>query len=654
MPLDAAILNQQIHEFDDFKRILRPYINIDGEDLVHEHINNDQFEVIAGINDAFDWPNEENWVNWRQALRKKFAYKPLSPQTIQILQENNLEWIMGAPYFVHVSRDDQNLVAYSPDRNDLLRLDTTQKIKIGRLLQNELGINNDALVRRITNAGRLSEYTFGVHFTGEEIAHAYEHCTAGSCMNGDHRGWLFEDHPVRVYESPDLALLTVRNKNGGRNGNKWTGRALVNLRQPNVVRRYGNETLDLFFETAGLKPPPDQQRHFQHGSLNKCRLRHLTNDDGQFVMPSIDSPFEKLVLEYDDELIGYWRLLQETPDSVTGLVSTTSRVTCGYLRTNEYRRSTSTHPASGWRFGGWHPNDVTPYWQALKDEDAALEDTLAARKQSLISLCQEINEQGADNAVPQVFQIPWNARPAEVIVQCHFCNRDLRPGEVVQHPVLGPLCDAEALTTAKGPPDHETWPVNADGDYLNVPEAWTVGVYGEDFMHETRVWKDNHHAPNWFDTHYEHCTGTDLWIDIRYGSLNNDGEFYHNSFFWEKDASIHSSEAFEMAMAGHAGVDKDEGLVLPIAPEVDPFQCTFHDWFEWLVGVSLRRINEHGQDPAAVIESVNFLIYFENEDDYYDDVDVDERNNFWTPFNQQIRTKLRERINEALQENVPF
>ena len=109
-----------------------------------------------------------------------------------------------------------------------------------------------------------------------------------------------------------------------------------------------------------------------------------------------------------------------------------------------------------------------------------------------------------------------------------------------------------------------------------------------------------------------------------------------------------------MAMAGHACVDKDEGLVLPIAPEVDPFQCTFHDWFEWLVGVSLRRINEHGQDPAAVIESVNFLIYFENEDDYYDDVDVDERNNFWTPFNQQIRTKLRERINEALQENVPF
>jgi len=418
MPLDAAILNQQIHEFNDFKRVIRPYINIEGEDLVHEHINNEQFEVINEINVAFDWPNEDNWVNWRQALRQKFAYKPLSPQTIQILQENNLEWLMGAPYFVHVSRDDQNLVAYSPNRNDRLRRDAIQKIKIGRLLQNELGINNDALVRRITNAGRLSEYTFGVHFTGEEIAHAYEHCTANSCMNGQNRQWAWESHPVRVYESPDLALVTIKNRNGGRNGTKWTGRALINLREPCVVRAYGNETLQLFFESAGLKPPPNQERHFQHGSLDKCRLRHLINENGQFVMPSIDSPFEKLLLECDDDEDGYWRLLQQRPDpdSLKGLLRTSTRVTSGYFRDNDYTRSTSTHPASGWRFGAWHPDDVTPFWQALKDEDDALEDTLAARKQSLISLCQEINEQGTDDAAPQVFQIPWNARPAEVIV----------------------------------------------------------------------------------------------------------------------------------------------------------------------------------------------------------------------------------------------
>ena len=76
MPLDQSTLGSNLSSFDSFKEALRPYIDIDGQDLIHRNIRDDQFEIIANINEAFQWPSEENWQLWRQALRQAFAYSP--------------------------------------------------------------------------------------------------------------------------------------------------------------------------------------------------------------------------------------------------------------------------------------------------------------------------------------------------------------------------------------------------------------------------------------------------------------------------------------------------------------------------------------------------------------------------------------------------
>ncbi len=666
MPLDAAILNQQIHEFNDFKRIIRPYIDIEGEDLVHQHISNDQFEKIAGINEAFDWPNEENWVDWRQALRQSFAYTQLTPTTIEILQENNLGWLLGAPYFIHASRDDPNLVAYSPERNDRLRSDKTQKIRIGRLLQNELGINNDALVRRITNAGRLSEYTFDVHLTGGDIADAYEHCTANSCMNGQNRQWGRDNHPVRVYESPDLALITIKDRVEGRHGTRWTGRALINLREPCVVRAYGNETLQLFFESAGLKLPPNQERHFQHGSLDKCRLRYLFNDDGNPLMPSIDAPYEEIILENPHEEDGNWRLLANASGSIAGLSTVTERVTRGYLLPNEIQtlpEFAPARPASGYNGGGYNEDIVRPFWRNLHHEDLGLAPQLQARRNALVSLCREIDTEGEARAEPAVFQIPWNNRPVEAIVQCHFCGNDLRPGDVIPHPILGALCANEVLIDAIGP-DHPGWPRVGDratGMFTKVPQDWCTETFSENLAHPVMVWQINNNDENWFDNRYKLCQGTEKWIDpvwIKERVIGN-GEWYHNSFFYntavrgnpyfEVDPDIHSSDIFRASHINYVlNVEEEEGFT-PARQDTNPFMISFSAFFEFVVQQCLTRIQVHHQDQDIVIDEFNWFTWFPEVLDhaYQDSVD-----NFWRGFNNTFRHELRIAINERLAQNA--
>ena len=244
MPLDQSTLGSNINSFENFKETLRPYIDIDGQDLIHRNIRDDQFEVIANINEAFNWSSEENWELWRQALRQAFSYSPVPSNIIKLLEIENLSWVLGAPYFLHTPRQgigSDGLVAYTRRQGN----DSVQRSRLSRFLKKEIGIIDESLIRKFQNSIKLGNTIFELHTTAESIIEGFENCSVSSCMKGHqertslHRPWTLNSHPAGVYahSSNDIVLITSKEPGATR----FNGRCLFNTRSKSAIRVYGNE-----------------------------------------------------------------------------------------------------------------------------------------------------------------------------------------------------------------------------------------------------------------------------------------------------------------------------------------------------------------------------------------------------------------------------
>ena len=301
MPLDQSTLGSNINSFESFKETLRPYIDIDGQDLIHRNIRDDQFEIIANINEAFNWPSEENWELWRQALRQAFSYSPIPFNIIKLLEIENLNWVLGAPYFLHTPRQGvgpDGLVAYTRRQGN----DSVQRSRLSRFLKREIGITDERLIRKFQNGIKLGNTIFELHTTAESIIEGFENCSVSSCMKGHrgrasiHRPWTFEDHPVGAYahSSNDIVLITSKEPGATR----FNGRCLFNTRSKSAIRVYGNENFHNLIAAVGWNniDENDGDNDRQWGDMAWVRLSKIRSQDNvDVIMPYLDGAVSYVV-----------------------------------------------------------------------------------------------------------------------------------------------------------------------------------------------------------------------------------------------------------------------------------------------------------------------------------------------------------------------
>ena len=120
MPLATCVdTTNKLRSFDEFCQAISEYIDVPGQTLNNPLFTDEEFEAVAQLNDAFAWPDESNWINWREGLRQIFFYSQLNEHQLNVLNERELGWLQGAPFFLHIANDDPNQVAYLPERDDL-------------------------------------------------------------------------------------------------------------------------------------------------------------------------------------------------------------------------------------------------------------------------------------------------------------------------------------------------------------------------------------------------------------------------------------------------------------------------------------------------------------------------------------------------------
>lgn len=201
--------------------------------------------------------------------------------------------------FPHASKDNDGMVAYTPDEK-YGKQDRQVKMRIGKFLTKYLG---DKLtpnqIKDVSNQFQARYGKLELHWAeGEEIAdiYNYEHVGFSSCMAGPNHVFDSQVHPAAVYDSPDIALAWFGNKNEC----KLKARALINKKNKQYSVVYGNEQLEMMLRDLG----------YESGDLHGCKIRRIPYyNDNKFVMPYIDGD-SCYVGEYDED----WFIISDSED----------------------------------------------------------------------------------------------------------------------------------------------------------------------------------------------------------------------------------------------------------------------------------------------------------------------------------------------------
>jgi hypothetical protein len=143
--------------------------------------------------------------------------------------------------FLHVSTDDRQMVAYTPDRAAGER-DSQIKSTLGKVLQRYFPLFADEYIQGLV-AKHYSELSDEIEFLEgpEAIADAYTN-GVGSCMGKDmtalSNGKHMKIHPAAAYGAPNIRLAVLRDANG-----KINARSLVRLNEKIYIRVYGDNLL---------------------------------------------------------------------------------------------------------------------------------------------------------------------------------------------------------------------------------------------------------------------------------------------------------------------------------------------------------------------------------------------------------------------------
>lgn len=226
-------------------------------------------------------------------------------------RSSNQRWSQ-MPY---VSITDKNKIVYTPNI-EYGKADRQIITKVGKYLnQNFNEILDDQTIRFWANRHNELYGDHKLHFalTGDDISWVYEHGPM-SCMvmDRDNRYIKTITHPVRVYESPDVAVAYLFKT--GRT-DRVMARTVVNTKNKQWTVIYGDkQILENILRQQGYTP----------GGLQNCRLKYITDTYNHNILcPYLDGTTIN-VRVYRDSAMKLWLMVDDNGEYVAD-------TTTGYL-----------------------------------------------------------------------------------------------------------------------------------------------------------------------------------------------------------------------------------------------------------------------------------------------------------------------------------
>lgn len=240
------------------------------------------------IGDIAHIPEAQRWWIERETARKRLGVYPEPTEVMEQVTES----FHLATHFIHISRDDPNMVAYTPSIEYGLA-DRQVKMAFGKLLRKLLLLATDTHIQALEASHRSElDPTFKVARTTQEVEHVYRNMASDNgCMRHAPAQFDLPDHihPSHVYSYPGLGVAYTEVEG------RILSRSVIydnpdNPEDKRYVRIYGDGALRRKLERAGYKPS-----HLQGVKIRALHLATLVpgNDKWRpdsFVVPYLDGP----------------------------------------------------------------------------------------------------------------------------------------------------------------------------------------------------------------------------------------------------------------------------------------------------------------------------------------------------------------------------
>lgn len=220
-------------------------------------------------------PAERFWMDRELIRQASGVYPPLPAQLELVIRSFRL-----GQYFIHMSLDQPDKVAYTPDV-EAGKNDKQVTIGLGKLLRKLLLMVSDSYIQQIESAVR--GVRSDCYFTTSDPAgleYVYRNMAGDSgCMRHSAEHFKVDVHPARAYAAPGLAVAFTVDTAGA-----IKSRSVIfdNPDDPNdkrYVRIYGDGALKAVLMSKG----------YRARSLEGARLRRISQDP-YTVVPYLDGP----------------------------------------------------------------------------------------------------------------------------------------------------------------------------------------------------------------------------------------------------------------------------------------------------------------------------------------------------------------------------
>ncbi len=399
--------NNPIRSFEEFCEKVTEYIDVPGQDLHHTNFNDEEFEAVAQLNDAFGWPSTDNWIEWREGLRQIFWYAQLSSIQRGVLNDNNLGWLSGAPFFLHIANDDPSQVAYLIERDDYRVGDRMSRGRIGRFFAGHVGIDNENLARQMTESFTAENWKYVISRDAHMFKRIYEHGPR-SCMS-----MRQNPHAVEAYGSGDFAILGCYAAADDLDNpeTRFAGRGVISLVSNNMIRAYGNvEAMQTAARAMGLP----ETSNSTYGEMKWDRFVKQTSNRGGYIFPYIDAARTgRIIVDPRGPSRGpsaMWRAIpaENSRDVPTDSLQINPHSQSGRVRSNRTGSAGSWTPELMVHMAA-HDEEVRPAW---------------VRLQTRFNEFTHVPDPDVDERTISL-NIPWNARPVQVVFECPGCHMDI-------------------------------------------------------------------------------------------------------------------------------------------------------------------------------------------------------------------------------------
>lgn len=232
------------------------------EEAVFERITNEHSDTVDELNSNYDisyplirkphqYIGSERW--WQTRDRYRFITGVYSTTSI-------IDMINCSPmgqYAVHISKEDQSMVAYTPSTEDGMR-DKQVRTTLGRFLRKYYLNLRDSEIQDLEQEHKAElSGVFEVATTGDEIAYVYQHMDGDSgCMRREpsYYGIGNGKHPSVAYAAPGIRVAYTKDAEG-----RIKSRSVIydNPDDPHdkrYVRIYGAPVLAKLLRRAGYRP----------------------------------------------------------------------------------------------------------------------------------------------------------------------------------------------------------------------------------------------------------------------------------------------------------------------------------------------------------------------------------------------------------------